>query len=95
MNRKGGPRRKTRHKLTKKISLKGKINIRAFFQKFKDGDKVQLVIDPSVQKGMFLLRFHGQKGTITGKQGNAYYVTIKDKNKEKKIIVHPSHLKKL
>ena len=95
MNRKGGPRRKSRSKLTKTAGTKGKISIRGFFQKFKEGDKVQLVADSGLQKGMFPLRFHGKKGTVTGKQGRAYFVKIKDQTKEKSFIVHPLHLKRV
>ena len=58
MNRKGGPQRKTRSILKKHPSKKGKINIKGFFQNFKAGDKVQLVVDSSKQKGRFpLIRF--------------------------------------
>lgn len=95
MNRKGGLRRKSRQKLTGKIRKKGKIDIRGFLQSFKEGDKVQLVANPSYQKGMFHLRFYGKMGVIKSKQGRAYYVSIIDQNKEKSLIVHPIHLKKI
>ncbi len=95
MNRKGGPRRKTRSKLRKNTGEKGKFSIRRYFQTFKAGDKVQLVADSAFQKGIFHLRFHGKKGVITEKQGKSYYVAIKDKNKAKSFIVHPIHLRKL
>ncbi|TKJ17898.1 50S ribosomal protein L21e [Candidatus Woesearchaeota archaeon B3_Woes] len=95
MNRKGGPRRKSRQKLTGKIRKRGKINIRGFFQSFKEGDKVQLVADSSYQRGMFPLRFYGKMGVVKSKQGRAYYVAITDQNKEKSVIVHPIHLKKI
>ena len=95
MNRKGGPQRKTRGKLRKKSNQKGKISIKKIFQVFKIGEKVQLVVDSSDQKGRFPLRFHGKRGTITKKQGKAYQVTIKDQNKEKSFIVKPIHIKKI
>ncbi len=95
MNRKGGPRRKSRQKMSKKANKKGKINIRGFLQTFKEGDKVQLVADSSYQRGMFPLRFYGKNGIVKSKQGRSYYVTINDQNKEKSLIVHPIHLKKI
>ena len=90
----GGFRRKTRKKLRKNIRNKGKISIRRYFQTFKKGDTVYLVAESSIQKGMYLPRFHGKAGKILSKQGNCYYVQIKDQNKIKPILVHPVHLKK-
>ena len=95
MNRKGGSQRKTRAKLRKSSGQKGKISIRRIFQTFKIGEKVQLVVDSSDQKGRFPLRFHGKKGLITKKQGRSYYVKIKDQNKEKSFIVKPVHIRKV
>ncbi len=89
----GGFRRKTRSKLKKSITDKGKISITRFFQVFEQGQRVILKAEPDVQKGMYLPRFHGKSGIINGKAGNCYKVQIKDINKEKTIIVHPIHLK--
>ncbi|MBS3172408.1 50S ribosomal protein L21e [Candidatus Woesearchaeota archaeon] len=94
MNRIGGYRRKTRSKLRKKVRTKGKMAIRSYLQAFKDGDKVYLVAEPSMQDGLYHLRFHARAGTIVGKQGSNYYVSIMDGDKRKKILVHPVHLKK-
>lgn len=90
----GSFRRKTRSKLKKPARAKGKISIRKFFQKFKEGDTVYLKAEPAVQKGMYFPRFHGRAGVITGKKGKCYVMSIKDGNKKKTLIVHPIHLKK-
>jgi large subunit ribosomal protein L21e len=95
MKRIGGLRRKTRHKLKKNVRTKGKISLRRFFQKFEEGDKVYLVAEPAIQKGLYNPRFHGKAGTIKEKQGSNYYVQIKDGNKIKTILTHPVHLKKI
>lgn len=92
MKRVGGFRRKTRYKLRKSISQKGKIHISKFLQTFEIGDRVLLKAYPSYQGGMFFLRFHGKIGEIVGKQGDCYKVSIKDGNKRKECIVHPVHL---
>ena len=94
MHRVGGFRRKTRRKLTKSVRQKGKVSLTKFFQRLKDGDKVYLVAEPSIQGGMYFPRFHGKSGVIDGMQGKNYFVKIKDGNKLKKLIVHPVHLKK-
>ena len=88
-------RRKTRHKLGKKKRTKGKISVSSYFKVFKVGDKVVLKAEPAVQKGMYLPRFYGRTGVIKGKQGNCYEIAIKDQKKEKTVMVHPVHLKRL
>ena len=91
----GGFRRKTRSKLSRNVREKGKISLTRFFQVFKEGEQVQLHANPSIQKGMYFPRFHGKAGTITSKRGNCYNVKIKDGNKEKVLVVHPIHLKRI
>ncbi|MEW6062778.1 MAG: 50S ribosomal protein L21e [Nanoarchaeota archaeon] len=95
MKRIGGSRRKTRKKLKKNIRLKGKISLRKYFQNFNIGDKVCLVAEPSIQKSMYHARFHSLTGTVKAKRGSCYEILVKDKNKEKTIITHPIHLKRL
>lgn len=74
---------------------KGKISLRNYLQKLTNNDRVQLVAEPAVQKGMYFPRFHGLVGTVVGKQGACYRVAISDKGAKKTIIVHPVHLKKI
>ena len=91
----GSFRRKTRHKLSKKTAKKGKISLSTYFQKFKTGEKVALKAESAVQKGIYFMRFYGKIGIIKGKQGKCYEVAIKDRSKQKVLIVHPTHLKKV
>tara|TARA_Y100000310_G_C20700699_1_gene829581 strand:+ start:1009 stop:1299 length:291 start_codon:yes stop_codon:yes gene_type:complete len=93
--RMGGLRRKTRSKLRKRPSEKGKISIRRYFQILKEGEMVCLKAEPAVQKGMYNPRFHGKTGKIIGKEGRCYKVLLKDKTKEKIIVTHPIHLKRV
>ena len=94
VDRVGGFRRKTRNKLKKNVSQKGKISLRKFLQTFKEGDTVNLVAEPAYQKGMYHPRFHGKKGVVSKVVGKCYEVTIKDFNKEKTVVVHPVHMVK-
>ena len=89
----GGFRRKTRFKFQKDVRSKGKVSISKILQTFEIGQKVQLVAEPAIQKGLYFPRFHGKHGIVIGKRGNAYLVEIKDFNKKKTIIVAPVHLK--
>ena len=91
----GTSRRKTRNKFKKDLKKKGKISIRNFFQKLEVNDKVQLLAEPAYQKGLYFPRFHGKVGKIVKKRGFCYEIMIKDISKEKKLIVHPIHLKKV
>ncbi len=91
----GGMRRKTRSKMKKNIRTKGKISIRKFFQKFKEGDQVQFKAEPAYQKGMYHPRYHGRIGKVAGKKGKCYEVEIKDGGKLKTFIVHPTHLRRV
>jgi len=91
----GGFRRKTRNKLKKSSRDKGKISITKYFQSFEIGDKVLLKAEPAVQKGMYFPRFHSKTGQVSGKKGVCYEVLIRDGKKEKTLIIHPIHLKKV
>ena len=94
MKRIGGSRRKSRHKMRKSVSEKGKLHIKRYLQTYENGDRVLLKAYPSKQGGLFCLRFHGKIGEVTGKQGECYLVKIKDGNKEKQCLTHPVHLLK-
>ncbi len=95
MKRIGTSRRKTRAKFTKHFRKKGKIGLSQYFQTFNEGDKVQLSVEPAVQKGMYHPRFMGKAATILGKVGTCYEVSIQDQQKKKTLIVHPVHLKRV
>jgi large subunit ribosomal protein L21e len=91
----GGKRRKTRSIMRKRVNARGIIPITKYFQKFNEGEIVQLNAEPAVQKGIYSLNFHGKSGKIINKSGTCYNVLIKDGNKEKTLIVHPVHLKRI
>lgn len=93
--RKGGFRRGTRYKFQKPLRAKGKLSMTSFFQELKEGDRVQLMAEPAYQKGMYYPRYHGTVGIIKNKNGSCYNVKVMDHEREKVLIVHPVHLKKV
>ena len=95
MKRIGGNRRKTRYKMRKSVSEKGKLHIAKFLASFNEGDRVVLKAYPSYQGGLFCLRFQGKIGEVNGKQGECYKVSIKDGSKVKTCLVHPVHLSRV
>ena len=91
----GGKRRKMRGKLTKELRQKGKMSLKKFFQEFKEGDRVTLLIEPAYQNGFYNRRFYGKMGHVKGMQGECYLVDVVDGKTKKTAIVHPIHLKKV
>jgi len=88
-----GLRAKTRGITTKHPRERGMSPITRSLQTFEVGEKAHIVIDPAVHRGMPHRRFHGRTGTIVGRRGRAYIVSLKVGNVEKKIISRPEHLK--
>ncbi|MGI6471748.1 MAG: 50S ribosomal protein L21e [Candidatus Methanomethylophilaceae archaeon] len=87
-----GPRTNTRYKLQKKPRNRGLSPITRGLQTFESGEKVNIVIDPSVHKGMPFSRFHGLTGVVIGSRGAAYEVSVKTGDKYKTVVARPEHL---
>ena len=87
-----GTRTKTRNVLKKRARARGLSPITKGFQTFESGEKVNIVIDPSVHKGMPFSRFHGLTGVVIGPRGAAYEVSVKSGNKTKMVVARPEHL---
>ncbi|MBS3119386.1 50S ribosomal protein L21e [Candidatus Woesearchaeota archaeon] len=95
VTRTGSAIRKTRSLMSKPKELRGKVSMRRLFQDFKPGDKVMMTVEPAVQNGRPFRRFYNRSGVVLGKQGSSYKIGIKDMEKQKTVIVHPIHLKRL
>ena len=92
----GGARRKTRQKLSKPRTLKGKISLTNYFAEYKPGQRVAFVFEPAIHAGLgYARRFTGHSGTIIEKKGSCYAVAVDDKGKHKTFFIHPVHLKRL
>ena len=91
----GGARRKTRGWTKKNVRRRGKLSLTKYFQTFDQGDKVVLKLEPSIQGGMYPRRVHGKTVVVAGQRGRCYFVNVNDQGKDKKLIVHPVHLKRL
>ncbi len=73
---------------------KGKVKFSRYFQELKQGDKVAIIREVSV-KAEFPTRFQGRTGTIESKRGSIYVIKMNDHNREKTLLIHPIHLKKI
>lgn len=81
--------------LRKRPRERGISSITRALQQFNEGDFVNIVIDPSVHKGMPHIRFQGYTGKIEGKQGGSYLVGINDGKKHKVLIIRSEHLRRV
>ena len=88
-----GQRKKTRYKFKKDLRARGVLPVTRVIQQFEIGQKVHVVCEPSIQKGMPHRRFHGKTGSVVGQRGRAWLVEIRDGNKLKTVISRPQHLR--
>lgn len=88
-----GPRKKTRYLLKKDLRRRGLPPVTRLIQRFEVGQKVHVVIEPSIHKGMPHRRFHGKTGTIIGQRGRAWVLEVTDGDATKTIIARPQHLR--
>ncbi|MCT8336872.1 50S ribosomal protein L21e [Methanoculleus sp. Afa-1] len=88
-----GPRKKTRYKFKKDLRKRGITPVTSVIQNYEIGQKVHVVVEPSVQKGMPHRRFHGKTGTVIGQRGRAWVVEVSDGDSVKQVIARPQHLK--
>jgi len=94
VKRSKGTRSKTRKVMRKRPREKGLPPVSRVLQTFENGEKANIIIDPSIHRGQPHRRFYGLTGCVVGKQGNAYLLEVKTGNKIKTIIVGPEHLRK-
>ena len=83
-----GIRAKTRHMYHPRHQL----TVNALMQTFTEGDDVVFTTNGSIHGGMPHRRYKGKVGTITKKQGTAYYVATHLGNKPKTLLVASAHL---
>ncbi len=95
MKRSKGQRQGTRQILSRSKSERGRLNIARVMHEYEVGDRVAVVLDGGQQKGMPHRRFNGRSGRISGKQGRAWVVEVKDGNMKKTVVARPEHLRHL
>ncbi len=93
VERRGGMRKKSRSKMTKGRSSRGKVSLTSAFTVYAPGAKVGLIAEPAVQNGMYHPKFYGLTGTVLSRVGKCYRVEITDVNKKKVLFIHPVHLR--
>jgi len=89
-----GVRTGTRKLISRKPRERGLSPITHSLQSFDIGEYVNIVIDPSIHKGMPHKRFHGLTGVVQAMQGDAYLVKVKVGKKFKLPVISPEHMKR-
>ncbi len=64
-----------------------------YLQPYKVGNKVDIIIDPSIQKGQPHYKFHGRTGTIVEQRGRAYVIKLRIGKKDFYVISRPEHMR--
>ncbi|MFQ5833041.1 MAG: 50S ribosomal protein L21e [Candidatus Thorarchaeota archaeon] len=88
-----GYRARTRSLMRKKVRQRGMSSLSRVLVDYEVGQRVDIVIDSSVHKGMPHRRYHGRTGVVTGKRGRGVVIDVKLGKASKTIIVRPDHLK--
>jgi large subunit ribosomal protein L21e len=92
MRRSKGYRSRTRSLLRKHPRERGKIGLSRILRAYQIGDKVTILLEASVHKGMPHRRYHGRSGTIQEKRGKSYVVNVEIGKQTKQIIARPEHI---
>ncbi|MGA1872417.1 MAG: 50S ribosomal protein L21e [Thermoplasmatota archaeon] len=86
---------KTRNILKKRPRDRGMPPITTYLKKFEIGEKANIVIDPSSQKGQPHRRYQGRVGVVVDKKGDAFVVRVDMDKTHKDLVIRPEHLRKV
>ncbi len=78
----------------KQLRTRGKLKLSHYFQEFKKGDRVAVVMELGLNP-KFPKQIQGRSGIIESKRGSYYVIKMNDLNKAKQYVIHPAHLRKL
>jgi len=78
--------------MRKRPRERGKIGLSRILRGYQPGEKVTILIEPSMHKGMPHRRYHGRVGVIDEKRGKSYVVRVQIGRDTKQIIARPEHL---
>ena len=94
MKRSHGIRNKGRAVLRRKPRDRGKIPLGSLLANYSLGQRVLILINPAVQKGMPHRRYQGRIGVVAEKRGRSYVLTVASGGKyPRTIISRPEHIK--
>jgi large subunit ribosomal protein L21e len=93
MTKSKGFKSKTHSLMSKRPREHGKLGLSRLLREYEPGEKVVIMIDSSVHKGMPHRRYHGKVAIVVSRRGRSYEVSVSQGNAVKEIVVRPEHLK--
>ncbi|MHA2091652.1 MAG: 50S ribosomal protein L21e [Candidatus Kariarchaeaceae archaeon] len=89
-----GYNNRTRRLFRRTSRKKGLKSLRYLLEPVEVGQKVDILLNSSIQKGRPHRRYNGTTGPVIRKQGQSYVISIKKGRKLKTIVSRPEHLRK-
>jgi large subunit ribosomal protein L21e len=93
VKRSHGYRVGSRKMMTKKVRERGMPSLGKLLRIYEEGERVDILIDPSIHGGQPHRRYHGRVGIIRGRRGRSYEVETTLGKKVKLLIIRPEHLR--
>jgi large subunit ribosomal protein L21e len=93
VKRSHGYRVGSRKMMTKKVRERGMPSLGKLLRIYEEGERVDILIDPSIHGGQPHRRYHGRVGIIRGRRGRSYEVETTLGEKVKLLIIRPEHLR--
>ncbi|MFX1300604.1 MAG: 50S ribosomal protein L21e [Promethearchaeota archaeon] len=93
VKRSHGYRVGSRKMMTKKVRERGLPSLGKLLRIYEEGERVDILIDPSIHGGQPHRRYHGRVGIIRARRGQSYEVETTLGNKVKLLIIRPEHLR--
>ncbi|MFW9886623.1 MAG: 50S ribosomal protein L21e [Candidatus Thorarchaeota archaeon] len=87
-----GYRARTRSLMSKNVRQRGINSLSKLLVDYDIGQRVDIVINPGVHKGMPHRRYHGRTGVVMGKRGRGIVVDVKLGNATRTLIIRSDHL---
>jgi large subunit ribosomal protein L21e len=92
VRRSKGYRSRTRTLFRKKTRERGKVGLSRLLKTYNPGDKVTIMIDSSVHKGMPHRRYHGRVGIVKARRGRSYVIEVAEGRQTRTLIARPEHI---
>lgn len=88
-----GYNNRTRSLFRKSTRQKGLRSLRYLLEPIQVEQKVDIILNSSIQNGRPHRRYNGLSGTVLKKQGQSYVIAVKSGKTDKIIISRPEHLR--
>ncbi len=88
-----GYNNRTRKLFRKQSRKRGLKSLRYLLEPIEVGQKVDILLNSSIQKGRPHRRYNGTSGTVVELRGQSYVIALKTGRMEKSIISRSEHLR--